>query len=136
MLWMLYQNEMRILISKGKKNMSKGKISRGKGVKKNYWVAEDIALVKRGIVPEGRTYIQAASYAHKHGIPWKELRRKVCAWWWRPEEEDKLRNGLVPPNRSWQAIRQRKNKLGIPSSAAPTREDFVDAHTTLKDRGL
>ena len=49
--------------------MSKGKISRGKGVKKYYWVAEDIALVKRGIVPEGRTYIQAASYAHKHGIP-------------------------------------------------------------------
>lgn len=100
------------------------KISRGKGVKKKYWVAEDIALVKRGIVPEGRTYIQSASYAHKHGIPWKELRRKVCAWWWRPEEEDKLRNGLVPPNRSWQAIRQRKNKLGIPSSAAPVREDF------------
>lgn len=124
MLWMLYQNEMRILISKGKKTMSKGKISRGKGVKKNYWVAEDIALVKQGIVPEGRTYIQAASYAHKHGIPWKELRRKVCAWWWRPEEEDKLRNGIIPPNRSWQAIRQRKNKLGIPSSAAPVREDF------------
>lgn len=124
MLWMLSQNEMRILISKGKETMSKGKISRGKGVKKNYWVAEDIALVKRGIVPEGRTYIQSASYAHKHGIPWKELRRKVCAWWWRPEEEDKLRNGLVPPNRSWQSIRQRKNKLGIPSSAAPVREDF------------
>jgi len=100
------------------------KISRGKGVKKNYWVAEDIALVKRGIVPEGRTYIQSASYAHKHGIPWKELRRKVCAWWWRPEEEDKLRNGIIPPNRSWQSIRQRKNKLGIPSSAAPVKEDF------------
>lgn len=100
------------------------KISRGKGVKKNYWVAEDIALVKRGIVPEGRTYIQAASYAHKHGIPWKELRRKVCTWWWRPEEEDKLRNGIIPPNRSWQSIRQRKNKLGIPSSAAPVKEDF------------
>lgn len=124
MLWMLYQKEMRILIFKGKKTMSKGKISRGKGVKKNYWVAEDIALVKRGIVPEGRTYIQSASYAHKHGIPWKELRRKVCDWWWRSEEEDKLRNGIIPPNRSWQAIRQRKNKLGIPSSAAPVREDF------------
>lgn len=124
MLWMLYQNEMRILISKGKDHMIDRKISRGKGVKKNYWVAEDIALVKRGIVPEGRTYIQAASYAHKHGIPWKELRRKVCAWWWRPEEEDKLRNGIIPPNRSWQSIRQRKNKLGIPSSAAPVKEDF------------
>ncbi len=124
MLWMLYQNEMRILISKGKETMIDRKISRGKGVKKNYWVVEDIALVKQGIVPEGRTYIQAASYAHKHGIPWKELRRKVCDWWWRPEEEDKLRNGIVPPNRSWQAIRQRKNKLGIPSSAAPVREDF------------
>jgi len=124
MLWMLSQNEMRILISKGKETMIDRKISRGKGVKKNYWVAEDIALVKQGIVPEGRTYIQAASYAHKHGIPWKELRRKVCDWWWRPEEEDKLRNGIVPPNRSWQAIRQRKNKLGIPSSAAPVREDF------------
>lgn len=121
---MLYHKEMRILISKGKDHMNDRKISRGKGVKKNYWVAEDIALVKKGIVPEGRTYIQSASYAHKHGIPWKELRRKVCAWWWRPEEEDKLRNGLVPPNRSWQSIRQRKNKLGIPSSAAPVREDF------------
>lgn len=110
--------------TKETKTMIDRKISRGKGVKKNYWVPEDIALVKKGIVPEGRSYIQSASYAHKHGIPWKELRRKVCDWWWRSEEEDKLRNGIVPPNRTWHAIRQRKIKLGIPSSAAPVKEDF------------
>ena len=37
------------------------KISRGKGVKKNYWV-EDIALVKRGIVPEGRRTNRSYSF--------------------------------------------------------------------------
>ena len=101
------------------------KISRGKGVSKNYWVGRRHCLVKRGIVPEGPvSYIQSASYAHKHGIPWKELVGKSAPGGGVPRKKISCVMAIVPPNRSWQAIRQRKNKLGIPSSAAPVREDF------------
>lgn len=92
---------------------------------KKKWTAEEIEVVKRGHVPEGRTYLQAASYAYVHGIPWNELRKETCEWWWRPEEEALLRAGKIPPKRSWNAIRLHKKKLGLTVHDHPVREDFI-----------
>lgn len=104
-----------------------------KNVPKRRWLAYEIAAVNEGRVPEGRTYLQAASYAHKHGIPWKELRKNVCMWWWRPEEDAILLKGGIVPNRSWEAIRRHKEKLGIPFESAPRFSDFKDYY---QSRGL
>lgn len=100
-----------------------------RNVPKKKWQPCEIDLVKSGLVPEGRTYMQAASYAHKHGIPWKELRKVTCKWWWRPEEEAILREGKIPPNRTWESIRQHKEKMGIPRPNAPRYSDYKEAHT-------
>lgn len=99
-----------------------------RNVPKKKWLVDEIELVMKGIVPDGRTYLQAASYAHKHGIPWKELRRPLCKWWWRPEEEALLLKGLVPPNRTWESIRQHKQKMGIPREGKPRFADFKEVH--------
>lgn len=98
-----------------------------RNVPKKKWEDWEIEKVKEGDVPDGRTYLQAASYAYVHGIPWKKLRASVCKWWWKPEEEEILKKGEVPPNRSWHAIRLHKKKLGIPNDARPIREDYLIA---------
>lgn len=98
-----------------------------RNVPKKRWTEDEIACVRVGQVPEGRTYLQAASYAHKHDIPWKELRRGVCKWWWRPDEEEMLLKGEVPPNRSWEGIRQHKEKMGIPRADKPRLADYKEA---------
>jgi hypothetical protein len=95
-----------------------------RNVPKKRWLGPEIEAVKQGIVPEGRTYLQAASYAHKHGIPWKELRKNTCNWWWTPAEDNILLAGKIVPNRSWESIRQHKEKLGIPREAKPRFSDF------------
>ena len=95
-----------------------------RNVPKRRWLDTEIAAVMRGEVPEGRTYLQAASYAHKHNIPWKELRKATCQWWWTESEDIALRAGKVVPNRSWESIRQHKEALGIPRSAKPRFADF------------
>lgn len=105
-----------------------------RNVPKKRWQPNEIELVMQGIVPQGRTYLQAASYAHKHDIPWKEIRRNVCKWWWRPEEEALLLKGQVPPNRSWESIRQHKEKMGIPRAEKPRFADFKEARTNEQPR--
>lgn len=95
-----------------------------RNVPKKRWLAPEIAEVRRGRVPEGRTYLQAASYAHKHCIPWKELRKNTCNWWWTESEDALLLDGKIVPNRSWESIRQHKEKLGIPREAKPRFSDF------------
>lgn len=95
-----------------------------RNVPKRRWTDDEINAVKQGDVPEGRTYLQAASYAHKHNIPWKELRKSKCDWWWRPEEDTVILKGGIVPNRSWEAIRRHKEKLGIPFANAPRFSDF------------
>lgn len=97
-----------------------------KNVPKRRWLAEEIAAVEEGRVPPTRTYLQAASYAHKHDIPWKELRKKTCEWWWRPEEEALLLEGKIVPNRSWESIRLHKRDMGIPYLHAPRFKDFKE----------
>lgn len=97
-----------------------------RNVPKRRWTADEITAVKQGDVPEGRTYLQAASYAHKHNIPWKELRKTKCDWWWRPEEDAVILKGGIVPNRSWEAIRRHKEKLGIPFENAPRFSDFKE----------
>lgn len=99
-----------------------------RNVPKKKWTATEIDTVKKGLVPDGRTYLQAASYAHKHGIPWKELRRDICKWWWRPEEEALLLKGVIPPNRSWESIRQHKEKMGIARADKPRFADYKEFH--------
>lgn len=94
------------------------------------WIKSEIDKVKQGEVPAGRTYLQAASYAHKHNIPWKELRRKVCAWWWREDEVAMVAKGKIVPNRSWESIRKQKDKMGIPPAKAPRYSDFVAYYTS------
>lgn len=98
-----------------------------RNVPKKKWQPAEIEAVKQGLVPEGRTYLQAASYAHKHDIPWKELRKAICTWWWRPEEEELLRKGMVPPNRTWESIRQHKEKMGIPRADKPRFADYKES---------
>ncbi len=95
-----------------------------RNVPKRRWLDTEILEVQRGNVPEGRTYLQAASYAHKHNIPWKELRKNTCKWWWTPAEDAVLMSGNIVPNRSWESIRQHKEALGIPRSAKPRFSDF------------
>jgi len=97
-----------------------------RNVPKKRWVAPEIAEVRQGRVPEGRTYLQAASYAHKHGIPWKELRRNTCQWFWTAAEDAALLAGNIVPNRSWESIRQHKEVLGIPRAAKPRFTDFQE----------
>lgn len=101
-----------------------------RNVPKKRWLADEIEAVKRGEVPEGRTYLQAASYAHKHNIPWKELRQKTCKWWWRPEEDAAILAGQIVPNRSWEAIRLHKREMGLPYSASPRYSDFKEYYTS------
>lgn len=103
-----------------------------RNVPKKKWQPDEIEAVQRGLVPDGRTYLQAASYAHKHGIPWKELRKSICMWWWRPEEELLLRAGKIVPNRSWESIRQHKEKIGIPRSDKPRFSDYKEFHKDEK----
>lgn len=100
------------------------KVVMSRNVPKRRWLDTEIAAVMRGEVPEGRTYLQAASYAHKHNIPWKELRKATCQWWWTESEDIALRAGKIAPNRSWESIRQHKEALGIPRSAKPRFSDF------------
>lgn len=104
-----------------------------RNVPKRRWKAEEIAAVMEGDVPDGRTYLQAASYAHKHNIPWKELRKNKCKWWWRPEEDIILRRGDIVPNRSWESIRQHKEILGIPREAKPRYSDYLDYVDKVKN---
>ena len=95
-------------------------------VPKKKWLGWEIAQVEKGLVPEGRTYLQAASYAHKHNIPWKELRKNTCKWWWTEAEDAVILSGNIVPNRSWESIRQHKEVLGIPREAKPRYSDFVE----------
>lgn len=90
------------------------------------WTDTEKKCVECGDVPEGRTYLQAASYAHKHGIPWKELRKGKCKWFWSPTEDAALLAGNVVPDRSWESIRQHKELLGIPREAKPRYSDYVE----------
>lgn len=103
-----------------------------RNVPKKRWTEPEIACVRRGDVPEGRTYLQAASYAHKHNIPWKELRRDRGEWWWRPDEDELLHKGGIPEGRTWEAIRQHKDRIGIPRDASPTYEDFKEYYAIHK----
>lgn len=84
------------------------------------WRPEEIELVNKGIVPEGRTYAQAAVYAHAHGIPWKELRAKDNTWYWKDEEKEMLARGEIPPGRSETACVQARRLFGI--ERKPLRE--------------
>lgn len=107
-----------------------------RNVPKKRWLASEIADVRRGKVPEGRTYLQAASYAHKHGIPWKELRKNTCNWWWTESEDALLLDGKIVPNRSWESIRQHKEKLGIPREAKPRFSDFREFNERRKSNKI
>lgn len=84
------------------------------------WTPEEKAAVAQGQVPEGRTYAQAAAYAHAHGIAWKELRAPTNAWYWSEEEKDMLARGEIPPGRTEAACRQARRAFGI--KAKPLRQ--------------
>lgn len=77
------------------------------------WQKEDIELVKQGKVPEGRSYAQAAAYAHAHGIAWGKLRAKDNKWYWKPEEKEMLARGEIPPGRSEAACVQARRLFKI-----------------------
>ena len=107
-----------------------------RNVPKRRWLDTEILKVKQGEVPEGRTYLQAASYAHKHNIPWKELRKNTCNWWWTEAEDAILLDGKIVPNRSWESIRQHKEKLGIPREAKPRFSDFCAFNEKRKNNKI
>jgi hypothetical protein len=86
------------------------------------WTKKELNLIAKGKVPPGRTYHQAATRAHKLGIPWGELRKDVSGRW---DSDDKiLLSGEIPKGRTWEAIRHRKNKLGLGKEDHPTYEEF------------
>lgn len=86
------------------------------------WTRKELNLIAKGKVPPGRTYHQAATRAHKLGIPWGELRKDVSGRW---DSDDKvLLAGDIPKGRTWEAIRHRKNKLGLGKEDRPTYEEF------------
>lgn len=77
------------------------------------WTDDEIKAVREGNVPEGRTYAQAAAYAHAHGIPWKELRAKKSKWFWSDTEKEMLAHDEVPPGRTEAACIQARRIFGI-----------------------
>lgn len=86
------------------------------------WTKKELNQIAKGKVPPGRTYHQAATRAHKLGIPWGELRKDVSGRW---DSDDKvLLAGDIPKGRTWEAIRHRKNKLGLGKEDHPTYEEF------------
>lgn len=86
------------------------------------WTSKELNQIAKGKVPPGRTYHQAATRAHKLGIPWGELRKDVSGRW---DSDDKiLLSGEIPKGRTWEAIRHRKNKLGLGKEDHPTYEEF------------
>lgn len=86
------------------------------------WTKKELNQIAKGKVPPGRTYHQAATRAHKLGIPWGELRKDMTGRW---DSDDKvLLAGDIPKGRTWEAIRHRKNKLGLGKEDHPTYEEF------------
>lgn len=86
------------------------------------WTRKELNQIAKGKVPPGRTYHQAATRAHKLGIPWGELRKDMTGRW---DSDDKvLLAGDIPNGRTWEAIRHRKNKLGLGKEDHPTYEEF------------
>lgn len=86
------------------------------------WTKKELNQIAKGKVPEGRTYHQAATRAHKLGIPWGELRKDMTGRW--DSDDEVLLSGQIPKGRTWEAIRHRKNKLGLGKEDRPTYEEF------------
>ena len=94
------------------------------------WTPDEDALVRKGEVPPGRTYNQAATYAYRKGIPWKKLRHESVTakrWWSKPDKEA-LRKGLLPEGRTLDACRQAKRLFNIDGPIKePTKEEVIRA---------
>ena len=76
------------------------------------WTDEEIAEVKAGRVPKGRTYAQAAAWAYNHGSKWSDL-KKEDTWHWSGAEKRMLSEGRIPPGRSECAGIQAARIFGI-----------------------
>jgi len=93
------------------------------------WIEDEIKAVKKGKVPEGRTYAQAAAYAHAHGIPWRELRAKDSKWFWSEEEKEALARDEIPPGRTEAACIQARRifKIKAARDGRYSREEVREA---------
>lgn len=93
------------------------------------WTESEIETVKRGDVPEGRTYAQSAAYAHAHGIPWKELRATKLKWFWTDEEKEMLARDEIPPGRTEAACIQARRlfKIKVEKSGPYSRDEVREA---------
>lgn len=79
--------------------------------KKDRWTPEEIALLRQGIVPEGRTPVTARAKAKSLGITLFD--REGPRSRWTPEEIETLRNGIQPPGRSEVACFYKGLSLGL-----------------------
>jgi len=93
------------------------------------WTEDEIEAVKKGEIPEGRTYAQSAAYAHAHGIPWRELRAKNSKWFWSEEEKAALARDEIPPGRTEAACIQARRifKIKVEKDKAYSRDEVREA---------
>lgn len=105
------------------------------------WTDAEIAQLKKGYIPEGRTLGAARAFAFQHRITFKlaDSRRKD----WTAEEDALLSKGEVPANRTYAACRVRAYKLGIvfdPRANIPNpkwkRDGRAEAMWVLRNNGF
>jgi len=79
--------------------------------KKDRWLPEEVALLRIGQVPEGRTLAAARAKAKTLGITLFD--REGPGTRWTPDEIDSLEKGVQPPGRSQVACTYKGISLGL-----------------------